>query len=84
MLVDYVLCGFLNLRGQIRGHFLNFVKKEFPNLYNDYLELYPGGFVVDKEYEREFYNRINRLKREHGIVSNYKRAEKESEQLGLW
>lgn len=48
--VDYIIPWPLNLIGKTRETFLEFVKKEFPEKYNEFLKLYQGRRFVDKKY----------------------------------
>jgi len=80
--VDYVLCQILNLRGVTKNHFLGFIKREFPEYFKEYLELYKGGFV-SREYREVFYNRVSKYKRKYNIQSNYEIKNRESGQLTM-
>jgi len=69
---DYAICGFLNLRSTTRIIFLDFIKRDFPNLFNDYLKLYQSPFIK-KEYAKNVYEKIWRLKKKYNIKSDYKK-----------
>lgn len=70
--VDYIICGMLNLRSSTKINFLEFIKKSFPDYYEDYLEMYKGSFV-QKEYSTKIYQKIGKLKEKYNLSSNYKR-----------
>lgn len=70
--IDYSICGFLNLRSATRVNFLDFIKRDFPNLFNDYLKLYQSPFI-SKEYAKNIYEKIWRLKKKYNINSDYKK-----------
>jgi len=70
--IDYSICGFLNLRSATRVNFLDFIKRDFPNLFNDYLKLYKSPFII-KEYAKNIYEKIWRLKKKYNINSDYKK-----------
>lgn len=59
--VHYVLPGTLYLRGKTRTVFFDFIKKEFPSLLNDLLEIYKTG-GADKEHKNNLYKTVNELK----------------------
>lgn len=87
--VSYVLPGILNLRGETRMVFLNFIKTEFPYLYNDLLNIYKAG-GADREYKNELYKMVNELRKKYGLLENYSDPMKsklkvpEYEQLSLF
>jgi len=70
--IDYAICGFLNLRSATRVNFLDFIKRDFPNLLDDYLKLYQSPFIK-KEYAKNIYEKIWRLKKKYNIKSDYKK-----------
>ncbi|WP_346961870.1 radical SAM protein [Clostridium sp.] len=74
--VDYVLPGTLYLRGRTRTVFLDFIKKEFPKIYDDLLLLYKTG-GADKEYKNNLYKTINALREKYGLSSSYSKPMKE-------
>jgi len=84
--IDYAICGFLNLRSATRINFLDFIKRDFPNLFDDYLKLYQSPFI-SKEYSKNVYEKIYRLKKKYNISSDYKKVlpkiEKIPKQLDL-
>ena len=84
--IDYIICGFLNLRSATRVNFLDFIKRYFPNLFDNYLKLYQSPFI-SKDYAKNVYEKIWRLKKKYNINGDYKKMlpkeEKIAKQLNL-
>ncbi|WP_428868455.1 SPL family radical SAM protein [Clostridium sediminicola] len=74
--VYYVLPGTLYLRGYTRRVFLNFIKIEFPKVYNDMLEIYKSG-GADREYKNSLYKMVNKLREKYSLSSSYSNPMKE-------
>ncbi len=74
--VDYVLPGTLYLRGKTRGYFFDFIKDEFPNLYEPLMQLYKTG-GANKEYKDKLYKMVNELKAKYGLSGSYSKVMKE-------
>ena len=74
--VHYVLPGTLYLRGKTRTVFLDFIKKEFPHLYDDLVALYKTG-GADKEYKNSLYKVVNELREKYSLSSSYTKPMKE-------
>lgn len=74
--VDYVLPGTLYLRGSTRIVFLDFIKKEFPKVYDGLLLLYKTG-GADKEYKNNLYKTVNALREKYGLSSSYSKPMQE-------
>ena len=74
--LDYVLPGTLYLRGTTRILFLNFIKEEFPELYDDFVVLYKNG-GANKEYKNNLYSMINELRDKYNLSSSYTNPMKE-------
>ena len=68
--VDYVLPGVLYLRGKTRAVFFDFIKKEFPRLYDPLQTLYKTG-GAPKEYKDKLYVMVNALKFKYHLSSSY-------------
>ena len=68
--VDYLLAGFLYLRGETKQVFYEFLQKEYPNLIGEYRKLYQNAGL--KEYRRHIYERLNRIRGKYQISSDYK------------
>jgi DNA repair photolyase len=84
--VDYAICAFLNLKSETKKNFLEFIKREFPEFYPDYLKMYPGAFL-DKNYRQEIYEKLIILKEKYKINNNYHKnlpKDTEAKQLGFW
>ncbi len=63
---NYVLTGCLNLFGRTRMNFLNFIKKDYPEHYNDYISLYKDG-LVKKQYNINLNKIISECRRRYSI-----------------
>lgn len=74
--VHYVLPGTLYLRGKTRTVFFDFIKKEFPSLLNNLLEIYKTG-GADKEYKNNLYKTVNELREKYSLSSSYSKSMKE-------
>jgi len=74
--VHYALTGTLYLRGKTRTLFFDFIKKEFPNLYQKYIVLYKTA-GANKEYKNYLYKVVNKLRDKYSLSSSYARAMKE-------
>ncbi|PLX35315.1 MAG: radical SAM protein [Clostridiales bacterium] len=68
--VHYVLPGTLYLRGKTRKIFFDFIKLEFPEIYDDLKELYRTG-GAGKEYKNELYKMVNGLRDKYSLSSSY-------------
>lgn len=71
--VDYVIAGLLNLKGATKNYYFDFLKKEYPELVEKYLELYDGAFLK-KEYRYQVYKRIKKLKEKHNLSDDYSKG----------
>ncbi len=74
--VHYVLPGTLYLRGKTRGVFFDFIKKEFPHLFDGLSALYKTG-GADKEYKNSLYKTVNELRGKYNLSSSYSKPMKE-------
>lgn len=74
--VHYVLPGTLYLRGPTRPLFLDFVKIEFPGVFDQLKALYKTG-GADKEYKNKLYETVNRLRDKYQLSSSYMKPMKE-------
>lgn len=87
--VDYVLPGVLYLRGKTRGVFFDFIKQEYPHLYEQLQALYNTG-GASKEYKDILYKTVNASKDKYRLSSSYSKPMKEKlnhvprEQLSLF
>lgn len=74
--VHYVLSGVLYLRGITRGVFFDFIKKEFPDLFDKLSILYSTG-SANKEYKNQLYKMVNQLRNKYSLSSSYAKIMKE-------
>lgn len=74
--VHYVLPGALYLRGITRGVFFDFVKKEFPELFDKLSILYSEG-SLNREYKNQLYKMVNELRYKYSLSSSYSKIMKE-------
>lgn len=68
--VHYVIPGLLNLRGETKKVFLNFVYNTYYELYSDIVRLYKDG-KLDREYKLKMYARITELTNKHSLSRDY-------------
>lgn len=74
--VDYMLPGTLYLRGATRKVFFDFIKTDYPQLYDKLYNLYKTG-GAGKEYKTELYKMVNAMRNKYGISSSYTKPMKE-------
>ncbi|MGX9757011.1 radical SAM protein [Clostridioides difficile] len=74
--VHYVLPGTLYLRGMTRGVFFEFIKKEFPDLFDKLSILYSTG-SANKEYKNQLYKMVDQLRNKYSLSSSYAKVMKE-------
>jgi len=72
----YILSFGLNLIGETKNHYYNFLKKEFPELVGKYYELF-NNFQKKKEYDLKINSLIKSLKYKYKVSSNYNKVIKE-------
>jgi DNA repair photolyase len=80
--VDYVLTAFMHLRGNIRGNVLPYIKRYFPGVYKEYLELYVKNSVSD-DYKQSVNARIKGLRMKYGLNKFYPNYSLESSKENL-
>ena len=80
---DYVIPGLLNLRQPTKGHFLNFIKITFPELYPFYVDYYSGK-ADKKAYRENVYSRITTLKKAYPLSPKQRPFPRTPEQLKLF
>jgi DNA repair photolyase len=78
---EFVIPGLLNLRGATRGHFLNFIRNTFPDLYPRYQKHY-GSRAERTPYRNAFYHMLAEIKnayplrrKKHVRISGQKQLE---------
>lgn len=74
--VQYVLPGTLYLRGSTKPYFLNFVREEFPDVYEKLITLYKTG-GAGKEYKDELYRKVNELRDKYNLPKSYMKPMRE-------
>lgn len=74
--VHYMLPGILYLRGNTRKYFFDFIKVQYPHLYDELFALYKTG-SVNKEYKDQFYKMLNVLRNRYNLPSGYSKPMKE-------
>lgn len=72
--IDYILTAPLNLKGDTKKIFFNFVKDYFPNEYLGLKNLYKDKFFVSKEYMYKLNRRIKTIRDKYGISEDYKKG----------
>ena len=70
--VDYVLVSGLNLKGETRKVFFDFISKEYPEKMYDLLRLYKDGYM-DRQYSAERIKIVNEIKGKYNLSGNYKK-----------
>jgi len=68
--VDYMLSGVLYLSGGIKERYLSFIKKEFPEYYSVYVELYPRG-KANPDYKSKIHSFLGRMREKYGVNAQY-------------
>ncbi|MGE4385774.1 MAG: radical SAM protein [Endomicrobiaceae bacterium] len=83
--VNYIITDILNLRGQTRIVFFEFVKNKIPHLYNKISFLYKSAYV-NREYKNHFKQMITKLRMQYRLKNKKKifALQKEPKQLSLF
>lgn len=68
--VDYALPGVLNLRGETREHFFDFLELNFPELADPYRKLYAKG-GADIAYKAKLYGMLSSLMERYHLSGDY-------------
>ena len=68
--VDYMLSGVLYLSGGIKERYLSFIKREFPEYYSAYVELYPRG-KANPDYKSRIHSFLRRMREKYGVNAQY-------------
>lgn len=68
--VDYALSGVLNLRGETRKHFFNFLELSYPELVDPYRKLYAKG-EADRAYKAKLYEVLRSLMEKSNLSGDY-------------
>lgn len=75
--IHYALTTLLNLRGPTRGFFFEFIKQEYPQLYNKLLPMYKNGYIGKCEYKEKLYKMVYEIRKKYSLSSNYNNPMKE-------
>ncbi len=67
---EYIIVQTLYLRSQTRKTYLEFIKTEFPEIFDGMKQLYKTGHL-DKEYKTNFYAMMNPLLKKYGLSTDY-------------
>ena len=70
--LDYAICEVLNLKGECRKIFLNFVRKNFPEHYKKYLYIYNNNGELKEEYKNKIHKKIKYSEEKYNL--NYDSA----------
>ena len=70
--IDYVLVSGLNLKGETRKVFFDFISKEYPEKMYDLLKLYKEGYM-DRQYSAQRIKMVNEIKEKYNLSGNYKK-----------
>lgn len=68
--VYYVLPATMYLRGKTRGVFFDFIRKDFPHLYDSLYCLYKKG-GAGKEYKDGLYKMVGELRKKYDLTGGY-------------
>lgn len=74
--IHYLIYGMLNLRGKTRPYFLNFIKTEYPQFLTPLYTLFQNKEAL-KQYSHTVYQRLNRLRQQYELNTNYMSLVKE-------
>lgn len=64
--VNYSITSILNLRGETKTNFFNFIKNKLPHLYNKIQSHYKGAYV-NSVYKKHIYNILNNLEEKYPL-----------------
>ncbi len=64
--VNYAITSILNLRGETKINFFNFVKNKLPHLYNKIKSHYKGAYV-NSAYKKHIYNILNNIEAKYPL-----------------
>jgi DNA repair photolyase len=83
----FVGCSVMHLQGGTRGHFLNFISREFPAMLPRFERLYAGSYAP-AAYREEAQGMVRVLQSRYGLeerepADKSVRAEEETEQIGF-
>lgn len=82
--IDYMITSILNLRGNTRKYFFEFIKNTYPNYHQPLYNLYHNKTKY-KEYKTQLYRLLDDLSLKYHINRNYQKyIPKQKEQLSLF
>jgi len=84
--LNFIITSILNLRGETKINFLNFVKEKLPHLYNKIKSHYKGAYV-SSAYQKHIDNILKKLEEKFPLkekVVSYPDYEKIDKQLSLF
>jgi len=64
--VNYSITSILNLRGETKTNFFNFIRNKLPHLYNKIQSHYKGAYV-NSVYKKHIYNILNNLEEKYPL-----------------
>lgn len=74
--VNYIITELLNLRGQTRTVFFEFIKNKLPHLYNKISALYKNAYI-DKSYRENFKKMTGKIRTQYPLKNKKKHLNKE-------
>jgi len=66
--VNYFITDILNLRGETKIYFFNFIKEKLPHLYSKISKLYTDSYV-DSNYEKKLENMLTKIEQNYPLKS---------------
>ncbi|MBO7612022.1 MAG: radical SAM protein [Elusimicrobia bacterium] len=84
--VNYAITSILNLRGETKTNFLNFVKDKLPHLYNKIKAHYKYAYA-DTAYKKHLYGILNKIEKMYPLKEKeivYPACEENDNQLSLF
>lgn len=84
--LNFAITSVLNLRGETKINFFNFIKNKLPHLYNKIKSHYKGSYV-NSEYKKHIENILNNLEEKYPLREkeiSYEICENSDEQLLLF
>jgi len=80
---NYIYAGLLNLRGPTRGHFLHFIKENFPELYKRYCAHYENR-AARSSYRKKIYALLSDLRQSYPLKYKTGIQQNVAEQMELF
>ena len=73
--IDSVIAGPLNLKGSTKTGFLSFIRDNFPDIYQNYQDLYQTGYVK-KDYSVNLNGILKELRKKYNFFYNHQPPDK--------